>query len=133
MKNEALVIEWLDYAKMDFGTAVYLHKNMIPEPLEIVCYHCQQYAEKILKALLIGLDMPLSKTHDLGMLADKIAEVISVPDSVLDACDNLSPYGVKVRYPRELFVEEQHVRQAIEDMELVSKWAEPALRELLAK
>jgi len=36
---------------MDLGTAEYL-QNMSPLPLEIICYHCQQSAEKYLKGYL---------------------------------------------------------------------------------
>ena len=124
MNNEVLVKEWLTYAKMDYDTAVYLHENMVPEPLEIVCYHCQQFAEKTLKALLLESNLPLSKTHDLGILVSQLGEHQEIPDDVLDACDRLSPYGVKVRYPRELFIEEQHVKQAIADTRFIRQWSE---------
>ena len=75
MNNEMLVKEWLTYAKMDYDTAVHLHENMVPEPLEIVCYHCQQFAEKILKALLLEANLPLSKTHDLGILVSQLGNI----------------------------------------------------------
>ena len=123
MKNEALVKEWIDYANTDFDTAMYLHQNMIPEPLEIVCYHCQQFGEKILKAMLIMEGFPVAKTHDLGVLAAQLEEKMEIPEYVLDACDNLSPYGVKVRYPRELLVEDHHVKQAVRDAEIIKQWS----------
>lgn len=34
--------EWLRLAEMDLDAAEYL-LNMRPVPVEIVCYHCQQY------------------------------------------------------------------------------------------
>jgi len=37
---------------MDLNTAEYL-KNMKPLPIEIICYHCQQSAEKYLKGYLV--------------------------------------------------------------------------------
>jgi HEPN domain-containing protein len=40
--------EWQRLAAMDLNTAEYL-QNMSPLPLEIICYHCQQSAEKYLK------------------------------------------------------------------------------------
>ena len=123
MNDEFLVKEWLEYAKMDFDTAVHLHQTMVPEPLEIVCYHCQQFVEKTLKAMLIAKGFPVAKTHDLGILAAQLAETIDVPEEVLDACDNLSPYGVKVRYPRELFVEKHHAQEAVREAKVVQNWA----------
>ena len=38
--------EWLDLAEMDLGAAEYL-LGMRPVPVEIICYHCEQAAEKI--------------------------------------------------------------------------------------
>ena len=53
MKNEKLIKEWMDFAKMDYLTAKHLYGNMYPKPLEIICYHCQQSIEKLLKGVLI--------------------------------------------------------------------------------
>ena len=41
--------QWLDMADMDLGVAKYLMENYYPKPLEIICYHCQQAAEKAIK------------------------------------------------------------------------------------
>ena len=40
--------EWQRLAALDLRTAEYL-LNMSPLPIEIICYHCQQSAEKSLK------------------------------------------------------------------------------------
>lgn len=127
MRNENLVEEWLAYAKMDLETALHLHSSMVPEPLEIVCYHCQQYAEKTLKAMLIGFGLPVSRTHDLGLLASQLEPHLEVPEDILDACDNLSPYGVKVRYPREILIEDVHVKGALHDAGVIREWSNSVL------
>jgi HEPN domain-containing protein len=44
--------EWLHFAQMDLSSAEYL-LPMRPRPTEIICYHCQQSAEKALKSILI--------------------------------------------------------------------------------
>ncbi len=45
---------WLSYSKMDYDCAVYLNlAPMYPRPLNIICYHCQQAAEKAAKALVV--------------------------------------------------------------------------------
>ncbi|MDR3584168.1 MAG: HEPN domain-containing protein [Desulfosporosinus sp.] len=41
-----IVKEWLDFASKDISSAKYL-LDMRPVPLEIICYHCEQAAEKI--------------------------------------------------------------------------------------
>ena len=37
--------EWLDFAYMDLSAAEHL-LTMRPLPVEIICYHCEQAAEK---------------------------------------------------------------------------------------
>lgn len=36
------VAEWLRFVKMDQNTACHLFESMHPQPLEIICFHCQQ-------------------------------------------------------------------------------------------
>lgn len=109
---------------MDFDTALHLYEHMIPKPLEIICYHCQQFAEKILKASLILYEHDIPKTHDLGMLMETLKEHISVPKDVMEACDNLTTYGVIVRYPLEIHIEAHHAEEAIRDARRIRQWIE---------
>lgn len=62
------VKNWLDFAKRDLDVARHLNTAFYPKPLEIVCYHCQQAAEKAIKAVIISLGSPggLPKRHDLS-------------------------------------------------------------------
>jgi len=48
------VKQWIDYAAQDLGVARHLFENYHPKPLEIVCYHCQQSAEKAIKAVIVS-------------------------------------------------------------------------------
>lgn len=52
MDNKTGAQEWFDLAVMDMRSAEYL-TNMKPVPIEIICYHCQQSAEKYLKGYLV--------------------------------------------------------------------------------
>lgn len=45
--------EWLDFAYMDLSAAEHL-LTMRPLPVEIICYHCEQAAEKFLKPRLFN-------------------------------------------------------------------------------
>ena len=119
MKNEADVKEWIRFADMDVLSANHLNEITYPKPLEIICYHCQQAAEKMLKALVLANDGELQKTHDLGLLTEQIEEFVTVPEDVLNAADSLTPYGVKIRYPQELQIEEGHITKALSDMKCV--------------
>ena len=116
------VLEWERFAEMDYVTANHLDKTLYPKPMEIICYHCQQCAEKYLKALTEHLGKEIEKTHDLGNLATTISETIEVPQSVLVSCAKLTQYGVKIRYPQEFEMSENHIKAAIADMENVRAW-----------
>ena len=116
------VLEWERFAEMDYATANHLDKTLYPKPMEIICYHCQQCAEKYLKALTEHLGKEIEKTHDLGNLATTISENLTVPQNVLVSCAKLTQYGVKIRYPQEFGISENHVKAAIADMETVRTW-----------
>ena len=68
------VKQWIDYAAQDLGVARHLFENYHPKPLEIVCYHCQQSAEKAIKAVIVSLHWPtgIPKSHDLSFLLNQI-------------------------------------------------------------
>jgi len=70
-------------------------------PYDVVCYHCQQAAEKYLKALLVSLGVQPSRTHDLlALLQETRAYLATAPaDEIERACVVLNPYAIEVRYP----------------------------------
>jgi HEPN domain-containing protein len=110
------VQEWIDLARQDEASARFL-LQMRPLPLEVICFHCQQAAEKLIKAVLAkhGLDIP--KTHDLPVLLDLAAE--PVPSlAVLDqpALD-LNAFSVLVRYPSHIPLEKADAKDALEAVE----------------
>lgn len=122
MQKRELVKEWIEFAEMDYQTANYLNENMRPKPLEIICYHCQQTIEKMLKGVLISCGRRVQKTHDLGVLAEQLKEFSEIPEDYLEMCDDLTPYGVRIRYPQELFIEEHHVEKALEETKKLYDW-----------
>lgn len=112
MSGESLTKEWLDIAETDLNTANFL-LNMRPVPVEIICYHCEQAAEKLLKAVLVHHDVEAPKTHDLVHLCKLCAEVESEYGQLIDACAELSPYGVQIRYPSHLELDESDMTSAL--------------------
>ena len=72
--------EWLDFAYMDLSAAEHL-LTMRPLPVEIICYHCEQAAEKFLKAtlvlaanILIGLAVSLELNGNLCDTSKSLVE-----------------------------------------------------------
>lgn len=130
MKNESDVKEWIRFADMDVLSANHLNSIEHNKPLEIICYHCQQAAEKMLKALIIAYDGELQKTHDLGLLTDELSTFITPTEDVLNSSDALTPYGVKIRYPQELNISEAHVTKALNDMKIVYDFVKEQINKL---
>ena len=63
-----LLEEWVDKAEGDYKSAVILNRTRKGTPYDSVCYHCQQSAEKYLKAYLILQGAIPRRTHDLEVL-----------------------------------------------------------------
>lgn len=118
------VKEWLTYAEMDLGVAKHLNETYHPKPLEIICYHCQQSAEKAIKALIIyhGAEGGLPKKHNLSLLLSQVKNMGNIPEKYYDYADILTPYGIAAKYPNELFLEERHANQAIRFSEEIYNW-----------
>jgi len=108
------VAEWFKYADMDLLAAQHL-LTLHPQPLEIICFHCQQAAEKYLKGYLVFQDKTEPpKTHELVLLQIACCKSDDGFGSVSRACEVLSRYGVQPRYPNEMEITEKDMRKAIE-------------------
>jgi HEPN domain-containing protein len=116
--------EWLFYAKNDLESAEYLLGKR-PVPVEIICFHCQQAAEKMLKGLLVLHEIRPSKTHDLLVLYDLCQPSTSDIDKILTQCKRLNPYSVEPRYPNELMISEQQIQTAIVDAREIFEFCLP--------
>ena len=133
MANEYLddAKEWLSFAKADLGVAEHLNKTYHPKPLEIICFHCQQAADKAVKSIIVlnGSQGGIPKKHDLFLLLNQIKNMVSIDEKYYDYADILAPYGVAMRYPNELFLEERHAEKAIQMANEFVKWAKLNLDE----
>ena len=90
--------EWLAKAEDDYRTAELLAQSN--EPLhDQLCFHCQQAAEKGLKALLEELGLAVEKTHELEDLLDRLHASHPSLHSLRRGLAFLSNFAVGVRYP----------------------------------
>lgn len=95
-----LVEMWVAKAEMDYRAAQRLGAGA--EPLrEPLAFHCQQAAEKYLKAVLVRHQVEFPKTHRLRLLLDLMAPVAPGLAASLEGVDVLTPYGVDIRYPSD--------------------------------
>ena len=118
-------------AEVDYNVAEHLYATYHPRPLEIICYHCQQAAEKAVKALILwqndGRKVP--KKHDISFLLDRLKDNMDVDESYYDYADSLTPYGVVVRYPSELHLEPRHAQGALQHAGAILEWAKSIVQE----
>ncbi len=92
------VREWLERAHEDLREAE--HKlTATPPLLRGALFHCQQAAEKALKAFLTAHERPFGKTHDLDILGRAVTAIDSTFSSVVDRAVDLTPFAWRFRYP----------------------------------
>lgn len=53
---------------------------------------------------------------------------MEVDSRYMEMCDDLTPYGVKIRYPQELSIEEYHVKKALSETEELYNWLRGLLK-----
>ncbi|MBI1832597.1 MAG: HEPN domain-containing protein [Planctomycetes bacterium] len=72
-----------------------------PAVHDAVCFHCQQCAEKYLKALMEELGLSVPKTHDLDALSGALTPFHPSMRSFRRGLLFLSDFAVDARYPGE--------------------------------
>jgi len=117
MSAEKNTAEWIRLANLDLMSAHSLFDTTHPKPVEIICFHSQQSAEKMLKCFLVSKEIDPPKTHDLQVLLEMAFEKEDKFDELKTAAATLSEYGVIPRYPAELQLNET-------DAELALKYAD---------
>lgn len=92
--------------------------------MEIICYHCQQAAEKAIKGAYLACRLPggIPRKHDLTFLLEQLKNQFEIPEDVFDHADILNAYGIIVRYPAEIQLTAAKVDQAIRYAEEIVVW-----------
>jgi len=96
--NEWLLDEtrkWIERAQNDLRAAEICATELPATAL----FHCQQAAEKYLKAYLTWNQKVFQKTHELRELAAACALIDPILKSTLEPAETLSKYAWKFRYP----------------------------------
>ena len=118
--DKTTVKEWLKYASNDLEAANHL-LTLYPLKLEIICYLCQQSAEKMLKAFWLYSDIFPPKTHDLELLRSKCEEFDASFLELTDECIRLNDYSSQPRYPFSLEIIDEDMQMAIKDSKRISE------------
>lgn len=90
---------WVGKANQDFKTVeILLQSN--DGPPGVICFHCQQAAEKFLKAFLVENQVEFPRSHDLLLLIEKY--ILPQDESFQDlipAAIALTGFATSTRYP----------------------------------
>jgi HEPN domain-containing protein len=127
MKQHEQAILLLDKARQDEALVeeVLASSNVSDE---IIGFHCQQAAEKILKALLAERGIRFHRTHNLRQLMDTVQDAgLPIPPGLQDL-DTLTPFAAMFRYeapPLTASLDRPRARQILRTLRA---WAEPLIR-----
>lgn len=89
---------WLQKAQLDLRAA---QADMGAEPALVgdALFHCQQAAEKAMKALLTWHDQPFRRTHDLGELGRQCVSIDGTLEPLCLRAEPLTVFATVFRYP----------------------------------
>jgi len=90
------LVTWVAKAEEDLLSAEKLATGDPSQFIGVICFHCQQCAEKYLKAFLIYHDFNFQKVHDLEVLLKNCQQF----DNDFETLDykNLTDFAVDYRY-----------------------------------
>lgn len=97
-KTALVAQEWITKAENDLKNAAHTLKMGRNCPTDTVCFHSQQCAEKYIKALLVVLERPFQRTHDIEVLVTLLPKSIHIPLTVEEQ-RLLTDYATLTRYP----------------------------------
>jgi HEPN domain-containing protein len=115
------VDEWVSKAEGDFATAEREIRARKKINYDAVCFHCQQCAEKYLKAILQSKNAHIPKIHHLLELLGLILKFDSSFEALRADLDFLDDYAVRFRYPGD-FAEKDQAKSALESAQSVRKF-----------
>ena len=119
--------DWLRHARSDLIIAA---KAAGPGVLrETLCFHCQQAAEKAVKAVLVLRQVEFPYTHNLARLISLAQESnLGWPEELSEAA-GLTRYAAELRYPGpSVEVTEEQYRLALRLAKDVVAWAASAVK-----
>jgi HEPN domain-containing protein len=91
--------EWVEKAEGDWNAANQLNRVRKNPNYDGVCFHCQQCAEKYLKARLIEAGITFARTHDLLVLHQLVLQAEPIWQALQPSLITLNPFAIGYRYP----------------------------------
>jgi HEPN domain-containing protein len=117
---KAATCDWIEKAEADHLAALDLARRRKLPLHDMVCFHCQQSAEKYLKARLEEAAIHFPKTHDLESLLTLAYSVEPLWQALMAAAKRLKPFGVLIRYPGNDATKAQ-AQRAVQDAKTIRR------------
>lgn len=101
---------------------MYILLESSKSPYEIIAFHCQQCAEKYLKALFVQHERKPPFVHDLLKLNRGMLDLYPALADIEAECERSTPFGTVTRYPGSIMESSaEHMPQATEWTEAVRR------------
>ena len=118
--------DWVRKAEEDYLAATDLARRRTRRLHNSVCFHCQQSAEKYLKARIEEAGLRILRSHDLESLLNILLQAEPLWAALRPALQNLTDFAVDFRYPGNE-ANEQDAKTAVRDCKSVRKEVRLAL------
>ena len=129
--QKILVRQWTSRAENDL---LNVRNNLAAQeiPWDTICFHCQQVAEKYLKAVLVFHAQSIPRTHDLEHLLGMIGPWIPQIQERREALRWLTAFAVASRYPVETveIVDESQGQRSLDIAQAIRRDCRSYLMEL---
>ena len=119
-------VEWVTKAEGDFATAGRELRARKSPNYDAVCFHCQQCAEKYLKAVLQENDKHIPKIHNLIELMLLCEQLDRSYEMLRADLVTMERYAVRGRYPGEA-AEKEEARSAYAAADIVRAFVKQKL------
>jgi HEPN domain-containing protein len=124
--SDLYLSEWIRKAEEDYTVATTLARKRKQLTPNAICFHCQQCAEKYLKAFLVQNAIVFRKIHDLRELYRLCLAINPGFELIADLLDQLNPYSIEFRYPGEEATQEE-AKLALRAMKVVRRFVQGTL------
>lgn len=120
--------DWVEFANFDLMSA----RGLINLKIYITAvYHCQQCAEKILKAFLAFHKQKIKKTHDLVTLIDLCSPFDKSLVKLVNIAGDLKPFATEFRYPDDSIIpDKQEATLALEQAQKIFDFVKQKITDL---
>src|SRR5580692_5314543 len=93
--------QWVQKAEADFDAVLLLRRSRKPSRFDTIRFHCQQCAEKYLKARLQEAGVRFPRTHDLASLLSMLRMIEPGWHKMHADVVALTDAAVEFRYPNK--------------------------------